>query len=120
MKNLSKEEIGNLGLYEFQGYIGSMTSPTFGGWKGTDRLIELLDIEGMEKPKILEVGCSTGYITRYLAQKFNCEIVGVDLSTLLLGIAEEESSKLKLNNISFKYSNVENLPFPDSTFDILY
>ena len=48
MKKLKNEEIGKLGLYEFQGYIGSMTSPTFGGWKGTDRLIELLSIEDME------------------------------------------------------------------------
>ena len=120
MTKLSKEEIGKLGLYEFQGYIGSMTSPTFGGWKGTNRLIESLEIEDMEKPKILEVGCSTGYITRYVAQKFDCEIIGVDLSTLLLDIAEEESRKLYLNNISFKYANVENLPFSDNTFDIVY
>jgi len=120
MKKLSKEEIGELGLYEFQGYIGSMTSPTFGGWKGTDRLIELLNIKEMGKPKILEVGCSTGYITRYVAQKFDCEIIGVDLSTLLLEIAEEESRRLNLNNISFEYANVENLPFPDNTFDIVY
>ena len=120
MKKLKKEEIGKLGLYEFQGYIGAMTSPTFGGWKGTDRLIELLNIKDMEKPKILEVGCSTGYITRYVAQKFDCEIIGVDLSTLLLDIAEEESRKLNLNNISFKYANVENIPFLDNTFDIVY
>ena len=120
MKKLSKEEIGKLGLYEFQGYIGSMTSPTFGGWKGTDRLIELLNIKEIEKPKILEVGCSTGYITRYVAQKFDCEIIGVDLSKLLLEIAEEESGRLNLNNISFKYANVEDLPFSDNTFDIVY
>lgn len=120
MKKLSKEEIGKLGLYEFQGYIGSMTSPTFGGWKGTDRLIDLLNIKDMKKPKILEVGCSTGYITRYVAQKFECEIVGVDLSTLLLEIAAEDSRRLNLNNISFKYANVENLPFSDNTFNVVY
>jgi ubiquinone/menaquinone biosynthesis C-methylase UbiE len=120
MKKLTKEEIGKLGLYEFQGYIGSMTSPTFGGWKGTDRLIKLLNIKEMEKPKILEVGCSTGYITRYVAQKFDCEIIGVDLSTLLMEIAEEESRRLNLKNISFEYANVENLPYPDNTFDIVY
>ena len=120
MRKLRKEEIGKLGLYEFQGYIGAMTSPTFGGWKGTDRLIELLNIKDMEKPKILEVGCSTGYITRYVAQKFDCEIIGVDLSTLLLDIAEEESRKLHLKNISYKYANVEDLPFSDNTFDIVY
>ena len=106
MKKLKKREIEKLGLYKFQGYIGALTNPTFGGWKGTDRLIELLNIKDMEKPKILEVGCATGYITRYIAQKFDCEIIGVDLSQLLLDIAEEESSKLNLNNISFLCANV--------------
>ena len=120
MKKLSKEEIGKLGLYEFQGYIGAMTSPTFGGWEGTDRLIELLNIKNMEKPKVLEVGCATGYITRYIAQKFDCEIIGVDLSKVLLDIAKEESHKLNLNNIKFQYANVEDLPFSDNTFDIVY
>lgn len=120
MKKLKKREIEKLGLYKFQGYIGALTNPTFGGWKGTDRLIELLNIKDMEKPKILEVGCATGYITRYIAQKFDCEIIGVDLSQLLLDIAEEESGKLNLNNISFLCANVENLPFPDNTFDIVY
>jgi len=120
MKKLKKEEIGKLGLYEFQGYIGAMTGPTFGGWKGTDRLIELLNIAEMKKPKILEVGCSTGYITRYVAQKFDCDIIGVDLSELLLDIAEEESRKTNLNNVSFKCANVESLPFSDNTFDIVY
>ena len=120
MKKLSREEIGKLGLYEFQGYIGAMTSPTFGGWKGTERLTELLNIKDMNKPKILEVGCATGYITRYIAQKFDCEITGVDLSKVLLDIAREESQKLNLDNTKFEYANVEDLPFSDNTFDIVY
>ena len=120
MEKLTKEEIGKLGIYEFQGYIGAMTSPTFGGWKGTDTLIELLQIKAMEKPKLLEVGCSTGYVTRYIAHQFDCTIIGVDLSELLLIIAEEEASKLNLSNISFQSANIENLPFPDDSFDIIY
>ncbi|HNZ60934.1 MAG TPA: methyltransferase domain-containing protein [Methanofastidiosum sp.] len=120
MRKLSNEEIGNIGLYEFQGYIGAMTSPTFGGWKGTDRLIELLDIKGMERPRILEVGCSTGYITRYVAQKFDCEIVGADISEILIELAREESEKLDLKNVSFERASAESLPFVDNSFDIVY
>ena len=97
-----------------------MTSPTFGGWKGTEKLIELLNIGDMKRPKILEVGCSTGYITRHVAQKFDCEIVGVDLSEILLEIARDESDKLGLENVSFERANVEDLPFPDDSFDIVY
>ncbi|MFW9895790.1 MAG: class I SAM-dependent methyltransferase [Candidatus Thorarchaeota archaeon] len=117
---MSKEEIGKLGIYEFQAYIGAMTSPTFGGWKGTNRLIELLNINKMKKPKILEVGCSAGYITRYIAKSFDCEIIGIDLSDLILEIAREETQKLNLKNILFQTGNVENLPFPDNSFDIVF
>lgn len=120
MKKLTKKEIGKLGIYEFQGYIGAMTSPTFGGWKGTDTLIELLQIKEMKKPKLLELGCSTGYITRYVAQQIDCTIIGVDLSNFLINIAEEEAGKLNLNNIGFQSANIENLPFPDDSFDIIY
>jgi ubiquinone/menaquinone biosynthesis C-methylase UbiE len=120
MRKLSNQEIGKIGLYEFQGYIGAMTSPTFGGWKGTDKLIELLGIERMEKPRILEVGCSTGYITRHVAQKFDCEIVGVDISEILIELAREESERLNLANASFERASAESLPFVDSSFDIVY
>jgi ubiquinone/menaquinone biosynthesis C-methylase UbiE len=97
-----------------------MTSPTFGGWRGSDRLIELLHIEERENPKILEVGCSTGYITRHVSQQFECEIIGVDLSQLLIDIASEKADELNLQNISFQVANVEKLPFPDNSFDIVY
>ncbi len=120
MKKLSKEEIGKLGLYEFQAYIGAMTSPTFGGWKGTDRLIELLKINEIQKPKILEVGCSTGYITRYIAKQFNCEITGIDLGDFVLDIAREETQKTNLTNVSFQSGNVEHIPFPDNSIDIVF
>jgi len=120
MNKLSKEEIGKLGIYEFQAYIGAMTSPTFGGWKGTNRLIELLNINKMKKPKILETGCSAGYITRYIAKRFDCEIIGIDLGDLVLEIAREETQKLNLTDVIFQTGNVENLPFPDNSFDIVF
>lgn len=99
-----------------------MTSPTFGGWKGTDKLIDLLNLKDLIKnrPKILEVGCSTGYITQYMAHKCNCEIIGVDLSKILIEIASDEAKKSNITNISFQEGNVENLPFFDNSFDIVY
>ncbi|MBE0655732.1 MAG: class I SAM-dependent methyltransferase [Bacteroidales bacterium] len=117
---LKTKEVGKLGLYEFQGYLGAMTSPTFGGWEGTERLFDLLDLKNTRSPKILEVGCSTGYITRYLAKKYNCDIVGIDLSQLLLDIAKEESDKTGLQNIRYYKADVANLPFSDNTFDIVF
>jgi len=117
---LNKRQIGKLGLYEFQGYIGAMTSPTFGGWRGTDRMIELLSPYSFKGSKILEAGCSTGYITRYIGNKFDCEITGVDLSELLVDIACARSDEQGLKNISFQQANVEELPFPEASFDLVY
>ncbi len=120
MRKLSNEEIGKLGMYELQGYIGAMNSPTFGGWRGTNTLIEKLNMGEKKKLKLLEVGCSTGYITRYIAQQYDCEIIGIDLSEVLLEIAREEALELNLTNVSFQKGNAENLPFSDDSFDIVY
>ena len=41
---LIKKQVGELGLYDFQSYIGAMNQPTFGGKHGTINLIRNLGI----------------------------------------------------------------------------
>ena len=71
-------------------------------------------------PKVLEVGCSTGYITRFIAKRFDCEIIGIDLGDFVLEIAREETQKLNLTNVTFQTGNVENLPFASESFNGIF
>jgi len=45
--------------------------------------------------KVLDVGCGTGGSAFYLARKFGAEVVGVDLSTNMLAIAEEHKASME-------------------------
>lgn len=80
----------------FAKYIASMTS-------------------GLEFPKMLEIGCGTGNLTRRIETFVRkCFIVGLDLSAKMIGIAK---GKTKITN--FVIALGEKLPFVDGGFDLV-
>ncbi len=66
--------------------------------------------------KVLSVGCGTGEIEEYLAQKYGCEMTGVDINEAAVKLASKKSVK----NLHFETGNGENLSFQDESFDIVY
>ena len=70
---------------------------------------------------VLEVGCGTGVLDRWLAKRTGSRnrIVGVDISTFLLREAEALAKKDGLESvIEFQQGSAETLPFPDGSFDV--
>jgi ubiquinone/menaquinone biosynthesis C-methylase UbiE len=82
-------------------------------------LIEEVDLQPGDS--VLEVGCGTGVISRWLARR-NAEknkIVGVDINPYLLGEAIALTKSEGLGGlIDFREGNAEVLPIPDDSFDI--
>lgn len=67
---------------------------------------------------ILEVGCGTGYLSRYLSQsRKNLSLTGVDLDRKFLTVAEQFARQEELHNISFLQADANSLPFAAHTFD---
>jgi ubiquinone/menaquinone biosynthesis C-methylase UbiE len=70
---------------------------------------------------VLEVGCGTGVLDRWLARRTGGEnrIVGMDVNPFLLreamALARQEGLE---HTIAFQEGNAEALPFPDSSFDV--
>jgi len=60
----------------------------------------------------LDVACGTGLSTRMLADLAD-QVVGVDLSEAMI------SEAFRAPNITYKVGSAENLPFADSSFDVL-
>jgi ubiquinone/menaquinone biosynthesis C-methylase UbiE len=70
---------------------------------------------------VLEVGCGTGVLDRWLAHRTSGanRIVAVDINPFLLREARTLAKQEALEHIiAFHEGNAEALPFPDSSFDV--
>lgn len=82
----------------------------------------LADIKVEPGETILDVGCGTGIVNRWLAQRTNLAnpITGVDINAYLLSEAAALARQEGLDQIlTLQEGNAEALPFPDNHFDIV-
>jgi SAM-dependent methyltransferase len=62
--------------FELQAYVG--TTKHMGGFETTKALIELCHIN--KDTYVLDAGCGVGATACYLAKRYGCSVVGVDIS----------------------------------------
>jgi len=80
------------------------------------RAINLL--KDLNSPLILDVATGTGDLALEANRRLGCKVIGVDISTEMLKVAEEKIAKRKLNDmISVLEGDSENLPFENNSFD---
>lgn len=72
-----------------------------------------------EKPKkILDVGCGTGFFSKFAADTLpNSEVIGVDSNDQRLNYARERNSN---PNLKFTNGSLPRIPFEDDTFDLAF
>lgn len=89
-----------------------------GGVKLTERLGQLLDL----KPgtRVLDVAAGAGTSGIFLAERFGCEVVGVDFSQKNVEAANRAALEMGLaERASFRWADAERLPFADGSFDAI-
>ena len=80
---------------------------------------ELADSLNLEGATVLDVGCGLGGPCRMLADEYNCQVTGLDLSKEYIRTAKELSKLVKLDSkTSFIQGDATSLPFEDNTFDV--
>ena len=73
--------------------------------------------------KVLEVGCGTGVLCRWLAREMGHKnaVVGMDVNAFFLREAGEIAEREGLGNVvSFREGSAEALPFDDDSFDVVF
>ncbi len=79
------------------------------------RQIALLStLKGLKFKSALDVGCSEGYFSQLVRDRFGADVWGVDLSTVALAKAHENYG------LSVAASDAKRLPFRDGSFDLVY
>jgi SAM-dependent methyltransferase len=81
-------------------------------------------VEGVEfaGKTVLDLGCGTGGITRFLAEAYRpaC-VVGIDVDAGLIARAAERAAKARLgDSLTFRTVAPGPLPFADGTFDVVF
>jgi ubiquinone/menaquinone biosynthesis C-methylase UbiE len=100
--------------FEVQAYWG-MTKH-MGGLKATGKLVELCHIN--QDKYVLVVGCGVGVTPCYLAKRYGCRVVGIDLSAKMVDRSKERAKREGVDNrVEFSTADAQNLPFEDATFD---
>jgi len=77
-----------------------------------ERLVSLLDAGSDDA--VLDVATGTGLVARAIAERYRCQVVGLDRSADMLGAAAARDGHIPLVR-----ARAESLPFPDESFDHL-
>lgn len=74
-----------------------------------------------EGEAVLDIGCGAGVDTIFAAMMVGPtgRAVGVDMTPAMLVRARESVQVMALENVSFEEASAENLPFEDSSFDVI-
>ena len=87
-----------------------------GGLKATNELIELCNID---KDKcVLDVGCGVGITPCYIAKRYGCRVVGIDILESMIARSKERARREGVEDrVEFRVADVQDPPFDDALFD---
>lgn len=88
-----------------------------GGIETTEEFVAKLDLKPGQK--VLDVGCGIGGGDFYMAENFDVEVVGIDLSINMISLALECAIGLKCN-VEFEVADCTKKTYPENTFDVIY
>lgn len=103
-------------FFDFAAEVG--LTKHFGGLDGTEKLVEMCHIS--DASYILDVGCGVGVTSCFLAKRYGCRVVGVDIRVKMVERSEDRAQREKVaDQVEFRVADAQDLPFEDGQFDIV-
>ncbi|MEM1338247.1 MAG: class I SAM-dependent methyltransferase [Bacteroidota bacterium] len=89
--------------------------------RGAEVSQELAATVDLYQKEVLDVGCGIGGPARMLADVYDCQVTGIDLSEAFIRTAEKLSALVGLGNKTrFINANATQLPFDANTFEVVW
>lgn len=85
----------------------------------TIRLAGLVGFTGNER--VLDVGSGIGGPSRFIASRYGCRVIGIDLTAEFVRVAEMLTRRTGLTDkVSYRQGNALDLPFEEMSFDVVW
>ncbi|KAH7658391.1 phosphoethanolamine N-methyltransferase protein [Dioscorea alata] len=88
-----------------------------GGIETTKEFVAKLDLKPGQE--VLDVGCGIGGGDFYMAENFDVNVVGIDLSVNMVSFALESAIGRKCS-VEFEVADCMKKSYPDNSFDVIY
>ncbi len=91
----------------------------FGGWEATYQMVEKLQLHNAKHA--MDICCGEGGTACWLADTYQIRVTGIDILEKAIVVARTRARVKDLEDlVSFEPADVFDLPFPDSSFDVIY
>jgi len=105
-------------IYEMVAKVGFRKHFHLGGFEATRELVELCHIDRNEH--VLDIGCGSGRTACYIARKYGCKVVGVDLLQGMVNRSNERARREGVRDrVEFRLGDAQELPFANELFDVV-
>ena len=102
------------GFFDFAAEVG--LTKHIGGVEATETLIQLCHIGSGSY--VLDVGSGVGVTPCFIAKRYGCRVVGVDISPRMVERSKERAKREKVEDkAEFRVADAQGLPFEDAVFD---
>jgi SAM-dependent methyltransferase len=103
-------------IFDFMATHVGLTVIHPGGFQATQKLAESCHLG--ERMRVVDIACGKGTSAVYLAERYGCEVVGIDISQDLVTQATALAKRKGLGDkVDFRVGDALQLPFPDNEFD---
>jgi len=101
-------------FFDFAAEVG-MTKH-IGGLAATEALVQLCHIG--KGSYVLDVGCGVGATPCFIAKRYGCRVIGVDISERMVERSRERANREKVTQmVEFRVADAQDMPFEDDLFD---
>jgi len=112
-----KNSQANAKFLDMQAEVG--VTKHIGGFEATNELLSLCHVE--DAREVLNVGCGIGVGSTTIAKKYDCHVVGVDISEKMIEWSRQRAREERVEaKVEFRTADVLDLPFEAGRFDVVF